>query len=205
MSATEQSNTGNLGSETSNLYGVIDRQNVHGLNLTVPEDAKAVIKPWDQREDTTTYADSNVDDQIVIHIPFAENVRLRSISLKLGRGELAPRHLRIFANHSTIVDFEDAEVTKPQLNITLQEGEVGVIEYPLNTPAFASIHSLSVFFSEAAGGEVTRLYYIGFRGDTRSQRKEGRSKLEIPAANAADASLTDRLQEKTGGQQTTAR
>ena len=64
----------------------------------------------------------------------------------VGRGELAPRHLRIYANHATIVDFEDAEVTKPQLNFTLQEGEVGVIEYPLNTPAFANIHSLSVFF-----------------------------------------------------------
>lgn len=63
-----------------------------------------------------------------------------------GRGELAPRHLRIYANRTTIVDFEDAEVTKPQLNVTLQEGEVGVVEYPLNTPAFANIHSLSVFF-----------------------------------------------------------
>lgn len=175
------------------------------MNLVAPEDAKAVVKPWDEREDTSKYADSNVDDQLVIYIPFTQNVRLRSISLKLGRGELAPRHLRLYANHATIVDFEDAEVTKPQLNVTLQEGEVGVVEYPLNTPAFANIHSLSVFFGEAVGGEVTRLYYIGFRGDTRSQRKEGHSKLEIPAANAADASLTDRLQEKAGGQQTTAR
>lgn len=40
-------------------------------------------------------------------------------------------------------------MTKPQLNVTLQEGEVGVIEYPLNTPAFANIHSLSVFFVSA--------------------------------------------------------
>jgi hypothetical protein len=52
---------------------------------------------------------------------------------------------------------------------------------------------------------VTRLYFIGFRGDTRTPRKEANSKLEIPAANAADASLTDRLQEKASGQQTTAR
>jgi hypothetical protein len=66
--------------------------------------------------------------------------------LSVGRGEVAPRRLRIYANHATIVDFEDAEVTKPQLDVTLQEGEVGVIEYPLNTPAFANVHSLSVFF-----------------------------------------------------------
>jgi len=204
MSASEQSNAGNFGSETGNLYGLIDKQNVHGLNLAVPEDAKAIIKPWDEREDTTKYADSNVDDQVVIHVPFAENVRLRSISLKLGRGELAPRHLRIYANHATIVDFEDAEVTKPQVDVTLQEGEVGITEYPLNTPAFANIHSLSVFFSEAAGGETSRLYYIGFKGETRIQRKEGQSKLAIPAANAA-TSLIERLQEKAKGQQTTAK
>jgi len=205
MSASEQSNSGNFGSETGNLYGTIDKHNVHGLNLALPEDAKAIIKPWDEREDTTKYADSNVDDQVVIHIPFAENVRLRSISLKLGRGELAPRHMRIYANHAAIIDFEDAEVTKPQLDVTLQEGESGVIEYPLNTPAFANVHALSIFFSEAVGGEVTRLYYIGFKGDSRIPRKEGHSKLTIPAANAADASLADRLQEKLKGQQTTAK
>ena len=37
---------------------------MHGLNLTVPEDARAVIKPWDKRNDTDTFAESNVDDQV---------------------------------------------------------------------------------------------------------------------------------------------
>ena len=37
---------------------------VHGLNLTVPEDARAVIKPWDKRNDTDAFAESNVDDQV---------------------------------------------------------------------------------------------------------------------------------------------
>lgn len=64
----------------------------------------------------------------------------------IGRGELAPRHLRIYANHNTIVDFSDAEDTKPQLDIPLLEGETGVIEYPLRVAAFASVHSLSLFF-----------------------------------------------------------
>ena len=80
---------------------------VYGLNLTVPEDAKAVIKPWDERESNDKYLDSNVDDQarvqvacrlvviwtitnaeiylqLIVHVPFVENVRIKSILVKLG-------------------------------------------------------------------------------------------------------------------------
>ncbi|THU84348.1 DUF1000-domain-containing protein [Dendrothele bispora CBS 962.96] len=193
-----------LGSETSNLYRVIDRDNVHGLNLTVPEDAKEVIKPWDQREETSKYAESGVDDQIIIHVPFAQNVRLKSVLLKLGRGDASPQHLRIYANHPNIVDFTEAESTKPQLDISLLEGEARVIEYPLRVAAFASINSLSLFFSDSPSS-LTRIYYIGFKGDVRELKKEGNASMDVPAANAADAALFDRLQEKGGTQQTTAR
>ncbi|KAF8068704.1 galactose-binding domain-like protein [Lyophyllum atratum] len=193
------------GTDVANLYGVIDKDKVHGLNLAVPEDAKKVIKPWDEREDTTEFAESGVDDQIVFHIPFTQNVRIKSILLKLGRGELTPRHLRIYANRPTIVDFADAETTKPQLNISLLEGETGVIEYPLRVAAFTSITSLSLHFGDSVGGEVSRIYYIGFKGDMRSPHRDANSKLEVPASNAADAPLVDRVSEKTAGQQTTAR
>lgn len=84
--------------------------------------------------------------QLIIHVPFVENVRIKSVLLKLGRGEAAPRHLRIYANHSTIVDFAEAETTKPQLNISLLEGETGVVEYPVRVASFVSVHSLSLFF-----------------------------------------------------------
>ncbi|KAI0325180.1 DUF1000-domain-containing protein [Cubamyces sp. BRFM 1775] len=193
------------GLDLTNLYGSIDKYNVHGLNLTVPEDAQNIIKPWNEREDTSKFAESGVDDQVIIHIPFTQNVRLRSILLKLGRGEMTPRRLRIYANRTNIVDFSEAEEITPQLNISLLEGETAVHEYQLRAASFANVHSVSLFFSESVGGDALRLYYIGFRGDSRSQRKEGTEKLEIPAANAADARLIDRLQEKSGGQQTTAR
>jgi len=178
---------------------------VYGLNLAVPEDARAVIKPWDERDDTAKFADSGVDDQLIIHIPFTQIVRIKSILLKLGRGEVTPRHLRIFANHPTIVDFADAETTKPQLNISLLEGETGLVEYPLRVAAFASITSLSLFFSESVGEELSRIYYIGFKGDMRSPSRDVNSKLEVPASNAADAPLVDKVSEKIGGQTTTAR
>ena len=87
------------------LSDVEQRPSVHGLNLVVPEDAKAIIKPWAERDDTEKYAESNVDDQVrcsaglitgayeqrtqlIIHIPFTERVRIRSILLKLGEGTL---------------------------------------------------------------------------------------------------------------------
>ncbi len=38
---------------------------MHGLNLTVPEDAQNIIKPWDEREDTAQFAESGVDDQVL--------------------------------------------------------------------------------------------------------------------------------------------
>jgi hypothetical protein len=37
---------------------------VNGLNLTIPEDAKELIKPWDMRESTEKFVDSGVDDQV---------------------------------------------------------------------------------------------------------------------------------------------
>ncbi|EPQ52158.1 DUF1000-domain-containing protein [Gloeophyllum trabeum ATCC 11539] len=193
-----------VGSDIDSLYGVIDKDKVYGLNLTVPEDAKAVVKPWEEREDTTLFAESNVDDQLILHIPFTQNVRVKSILVKLGRGEVTPRQLRIYANHPTIVDFAEAEVITPQLNLALLE-ESGVTEYPLRVAAFANVNTLSLFFNESTGGEMTRIYYVGFKGDARTPRKEANSKMVVPAANAADARITDRVLEKAGAQQTTAR
>jgi len=194
-----------VGSNTDNLYGVIDKDNVHGLNLTVPEDAKETIKPWDERETTEKFAESNVDDQLVVHIPFAQNVRIKSVLLKLGRGEVTPRRLRVYTNRANIIDFSEADDVQPSLNISLLEGETGVTEYPLRKAAFSSINSLSLFFSNSIGGDCSRIYYIGFKGEMRVIRKEGSNRLEIPAANAADAPLTDRLQERAAAQQPTAK
>ena len=83
---------------------MIDRDKVFGLNLTVPEDAKELIKPWNERESVDKWVDSGVDDQVrmdspsqrsnllsrcitrqlIIHVPFTQNVKIRSILLKPG-------------------------------------------------------------------------------------------------------------------------
>ena len=52
----------------SKLISFYLESSVHGLNLTVPEDAKEVIKPWDEREDNSKYLDSSVDDQVCLYL-----------------------------------------------------------------------------------------------------------------------------------------
>lgn len=190
--------------ETGNLYAFIEKQNVHGLNLTVPEHARAIIKPWDKREDTNEHAESEVDDQMVVHVPFNQAVRLRSMMVKLGTGETRPRHLRVYMNNPNIVDFSDADATKPNFSMTLPD-DSGVVEIPLRAAVFASVNALSIHFSESTGGEVSRIFYLGFKGETRAMTKEASSGLTVGAQNAADASLIDRLAEKAKGQQGTAR
>lgn len=61
------------------------------------------------------------------------------------------------------------------------------------------------FQSESIGGDVSRIYYIGFKGDVLQLKKEKEPQMDVPAANAADAPIFDRLQDKASGQQTTAR
>lgn len=106
--------------ESSTLFAVIDRDKIFGLNLTVPEDAREVIKPWNERESVEKWVESGVDDQVIvldewvwcesslidyalcvqliIHIPFTQNVKVRSVLIKPGKRlalDLPPTAMRI--------------------------------------------------------------------------------------------------------------
>ncbi|KAK2462135.1 hypothetical protein APHAL10511_005833 [Amanita phalloides] len=192
----------------ANLFALVDKQNIHGLNIAIPESARNVIKPWDARDSTDIYTESNVDDQLILHIPFLESVRLKSILIKTGRGDLAPSKLDVYVNRPTIVDFADAESgnVKPKMEVALRVDEPGVIEYPVKVTAFGSVNALSLFFKDSEGGDVSRVYYVGFKGDPRTIRAAGTSALEVPVPGSAEAKLVDRAKSKSGaGQQTTAR
>jgi hypothetical protein len=59
----------------------------------------------------------------------------RGVYNPAGRGEVTPRRLRVFINSPSSSDFSDLEDIKPHLDIALQDGESGIVEYPLRAPA----------------------------------------------------------------------
>ncbi|KAF8605065.1 DUF1000-domain-containing protein [Ceratobasidium sp. AG-I] len=189
-----------LSAGSTNLFGVIDRDKVHGLNLSVPEDAKEVIKPWDERDSVNKFCETGVDDELILHVPFSQNIRVRSILLKTARGDAQPRRLRVYANHPAGLDFAEAESTRPQQDIALLEGETGVVEYPVKAATFANIISLTLFLTDTSAGETNRIYFVGFKGDARNLQKDVSEMLDLPAANAADAPI-DRLAERAASSQ----
>lgn len=54
----------------------------------------------------------------------------------------------IFVNSIQIVDFQDVDsgTRRPELDISLQAGQINVTEYPLRAAVFANVKSLSLHF-----------------------------------------------------------
>lgn len=133
-----------------------------------------------------------------------------------ARGDAQPRRLRVYANHPAGLDFAEAESTRPQQDIALLEGETGVVEYPVKAATFANIISLTLFLvrpayivlgrysplnqTDTSAGETNRIYFVGFKGDARNLQKDVSERLELPAANAADAPV-DRIAERAASSQ----
>ncbi|KAF8638179.1 hypothetical protein AX17_002377 [Amanita inopinata Kibby_2008] len=143
-----------------NLYMCIDRQNVVALNTS--NHGSEVIKPWHDRADENVFVESEADDQIIVRIPFTGSVRLRAILLKAGPAEYTPSKVLLFANDMS-VDFEDVAEKLPTQEITVAQGRA-VGEYAVKTAKFNNISSIGLYFPSSWGGDVTRIYYIGFLG-----------------------------------------
>ncbi|KXN91319.1 hypothetical protein AN958_01294, partial [Leucoagaricus sp. SymC.cos] len=103
-------------------------------------------------------------------------------------------------------------------------------QYPLRVAAFTSVHSVSFFvshtsfalflpflsllnsirtivmklltcFQKIVGDGTTRIYHIGFKGNTSSNRQAINLLLDVPTLNTGDARLIDKLTEKAAAQQ----
>lgn len=150
-------------SDGINLFAYIDRDRVWGLNVEPPEAAKDAIKPWDQRHSLDTYTESSVDDQLIITIPFICPVRVQSILLHVGRGDLAPtvrslcmltQRCVAYVNLPDGLDFEHAAMAdgrvgppasgRPQADFALLPGATDVTTYPVSVLRFSHTTSMSL-------------------------------------------------------------
>ncbi|ONM41393.1 Thioredoxin family Trp26 [Zea mays] len=164
------------------LYNHIDVPKVVALNESVPGSVKSVFKPWEQRLDTSGgFLESNEGDpELLIFIPFTSDVKIKSISVVGGADGTSPSRMRAFINREGI-DFSDAQNMQPVQEWELAENLQGALEYQTRYSRFQGVANLTLHFSDNFGGDTTKIYYIGLRGEA-TQKKQWNAILILIAS-----------------------
>ncbi|KAF2838630.1 DUF1000-domain-containing protein [Patellaria atrata CBS 101060] len=170
------------------LYGQIDFSAVTTLNETEPRSgAKILQKTWAQRLEPEPELQSDTDEQLLMIVPFAGQVKLHSILLRTSPTASAPKTLKIFKNCDKI-DFETASDLDPAQTLELSQTSK-IQEHPVKRALFNTTRSVSLFFEDNFGEgdeDVTRINYIAFKGEFMKLNKEPVNFLYEAAANPAD-------------------
>ncbi|KAM7536270.1 hypothetical protein Aperf_G00000083605 [Anoplocephala perfoliata] len=160
--------------DTANLYSLykyIDTQNVVCLNERVPESGKKVFKPFEERKDSSTFVESDADEELLFNIPFTGSIKLKGIIVAGENGESHPSSVAIYKNRPYMT-FADTEAEADQC-IELHQDPSGEITYPLKAMKFGTVRHLSLYFKANFGGDTTQIHYIGLRGDFIEAMRKG--------------------------------
>ncbi|GJN89180.1 hypothetical protein Rhopal_002154-T1 [Rhodotorula paludigena] len=165
------------------LYQHVDRDKVVALNAEEGKEGKVVIRPWDQRQQEDEWLESDADEQLILHIPFTGNVKLRSILIKTGPAGYTPDKMLVFANQ--LLDFDEAtsqDVTQSFDVAVTKE----VVEYAVRPAKFPSVRSLTLFFPSNHGEDTTRVSFVGFKGEFSALTRDPIITVYEAQANPAD-------------------
>ena len=145
---------------------------VRGLNTAgKPEDLRAVFKNYDNRTSDNPSVSSYEDDpEMIIHIPFTEQVKLRSFCIVGGGNGDAPSRVKLFVNSDNL-DFSDAEDRKAAQEFDLVEDFEGELWYKVNRNKFQNINSLCIYIPDNHEGDKTTISYIGLKGEGTGVKK----------------------------------
>lgn len=168
------------------LRKYIDMYKLTGLSVKQKnEHLRQVFRTQEDRFKVAGAIESDVDAQMILHIPFTGNVRLYSIILRThGSAAHCPKTIKLFKNRDDI-DFDNVshsepsyQLTQPQLGTLVEfdddevavesdENEDSFVEHHLPRSTFQSVTSLTIFVEnnwEDDEDELTKIYYIELRG-----------------------------------------
>lgn len=171
------------------LYSSIDRDQVSALNERTPGSARAVIRPFDDRYSSDGALESDVDDDLLLHIPFAGSVQLRALLLRTGPGPTTPRAVHLYKNCENL-DLEEAAEGKPAQKLESIPDSSDVVEIPLLAARFPDVQTITLYVPgalRASDDPRTSISFVGFRGEPRMKQRGGPQQIVYEAApRAAD-------------------
>ncbi|KAI1918596.1 hypothetical protein LOZ58_002793 [Ophidiomyces ophidiicola] len=187
------------------LYKQVDFDGIVTLNESDPKAGAAIVKKtWAQRLDDKPELESDVDEQLLMYIPFTGQVKLHSLLIFAAPTSSAPKTIKLFRNRpdldfSTASDLQATQVLAiPQ---TLTGSNRDVLEIPLNRALWNTTTSATLFFEDNwSDGEedVTKVGYLGFKGQFMALNREPVTVLYEAAANPKDHAIIQGMGEGVG-------
>jgi hypothetical protein len=121
------------------------------------------------------------------HNSFTGQVKLHSLLIRTSNSSSAPQTLKVFINRDDI-DFSLASDLSPTQEFSLsQTSEIQDIS--VKRALFGKVQSLTLFMEDNYGDDVTRVSYLGFKGDWMKLGQAPANILYEAAANPADHAL----------------
>lgn len=177
---------------SQSLYPYIDHDNVIALNESQDGSGAKIVRKYSERLETEPLLESDVDEELLILIPFTGLVQLKSIQVRSTADDRAPKVIRLFKNRDDL-DFATASELKPMQTLHHPAGvgigtrqDDGIVEYALSRPLFSNMTSLTIHISENHGNDVTALSYIGLTGSWTKLNKAPVVAMYEAAANPKD-------------------
>ncbi|KAK0940778.1 hypothetical protein LTR29_007659 [Friedmanniomyces endolithicus] len=184
----------------NHIYEQIDFSATNTLNEAEPRSGSRVVqKIWTERLDQEPELSSDADEQLLMHIPFTAQIRLHSILLRTSTTSSAPQTLKLFLNRDDL-DFSTAASLLATQTLELAQSN-DIQEVPVKRALFNTVRSLDLFFENNWGqGEedVTRVSYIGFKGEWMKLSREPVNFLYEAAANPADHKMVSGVGARLG-------
>lgn len=153
-----------------------------------------VIKPWSERTSRENFLETSedVDDSLLLRIPFVgdASLKLRTLLLFAGPGGNTPDEVHLFVNADPPLDFDDAahrtslpktHALAPAQSLTSVAETNEVVEYPLRVFKFSRVRDVTLFIPRSRGGDQTRIYFVGFKGETTKVHRQAPANLVYEA------------------------
>ncbi|KAL8699417.1 MAG: hypothetical protein Q9224_001426 [Gallowayella concinna] len=170
------------------IWKQIDFESIRTLNESEPDQgAKIVEKTWPQRLDPEPMLESDADEQLLMFVPFTGILKLHSILIRSSTTSSAPKTLKLYLNRDDL-DFSTAADLPPTQTLELSQ-TAEIQDVPVKRTSFGNTYSLSLFVEDNYGDEVTRIYWIGFKGVFMELSREPVEVLYEKAANPRDHTL----------------
>ncbi|KAB5556356.1 hypothetical protein DKX38_007265 [Salix brachista] len=146
------------------LLDFIDFSGVECLNQSTSHSLSNAIKQG-YREDDGLILESDADEQLLIHIPFNQVIKLHSIAIK-GPEEDGPKTVKLFSNKEHM-GFSNVNDYPPSDTIVLSPDTLKGKPVVLKYVKFQNVRSLAIFIEDnQLESEITKVQKISLFGTT---------------------------------------